>query len=552
MKKYSFLLLLIIPLFFCSCSDFERFESSGEDEDITSPISGSEDEELEALEIESISFNFVSPIVITQGEVKHARLNVQLSDSSVYKNVSSFFDGPGDDLDNTVVWSSNNDSVISANSDGEITALEPGATSVLATIGSVTGILGIVVKEPPVNLKHIDFHDDSLEFSDRDSVAVTLDAEFLDGSSQSDLTVEALSELVDCDLTFTSYDPQIVVIDQAGVITPVSEGETLVTVKCGSKANSMPVTVSQLTPVGETPEELIRSIRITVDDSNWVVGDFRSLRCEVKFNTGTVSSISEVFITPNGNVTSVSWQSLDESIISIDGGDAQLIDYGETYLFVFFEDFADSELVKVKMLTEDPDWSGDSFLSSNDDYLIEYGDNGGFNSHLFPDIVYGLPQNGGVDVVSFGGGGYMWIGLNDYFIVDGPGVDFTLFENAVISNLEGHFAERAQVYVSVDDFVYFPFDCDHDDPNEVYAGCAGVNPVNAEENPLDSSVSGGDSFDMADVELPAAKYILIVDMNTCALDDPTYFNLDGDLLCSLTGTQGFDLDALAIINGLNE
>lgn len=142
--------------------------------------------------------------------------------------------------------------------------------------------------------------------------------------------------------------------------------------------------------------------------------------------------------------------------------------------------------------------------------------------------------------------------LNNYVVVDGPGVDFTVFENAIQSDMYGNFAERAQVYVSADDDDYFFFPCDDDDPDEIYSGCAGVTPVNAAENPLDPEVSGGDSFDLEDVGLAQAKYILIVDMDTCSPDDPTYYDLNGDALCGISGEQGFDLDAMAIINGVNE
>lgn len=545
-------LLILLAFFFLSCGAADRIQSSdGENPPGPSPTpsSGSGD-----LEIKSLSFNFESPIIISVGAVYRLRLSVTLSDETIYHNVTAVFDGPGDSLDETVLWFANNDNIASVDFDGELTAHKTGATTIKATIGKKSVLLEVIVAETLVELRKIDFHQDSLLFSDWDSVELTLDAEFSDGVIETDVSVDTLKEKLDCDLNFKSFNNNVVVMSQLALVTPIGKGSTLLRVECGSLAGFLTVVVGQLSPKEEeeTQEELIRSIDITLDDTNWVIGEKRTLLCEIDFNTGTVSSISDIFLTPNGNLGLVSWKSSDESVVSIDGGQAILNAYGEAILTATYEDFADSEIVKVKMVPEPPNWVADSFLSTNDEYIIEYGTNGGFSSHLFPAIVYGLPQDGGTHVVSFGGGGYLLIILNDYIIVDGPGVDFTIFENAIESELFGNFAERAQVLVSEDDVNYFPFPCNAFDPNEVYEGCAGVNPVFPLANPLDPLVSGGDSFDIAAVGLAQAKYIVITDMNTCDPSDPTYYTSGGDILCGFSGQQGFDLDAMAIINGQNE
>ncbi|MDO8519866.1 MAG: hypothetical protein Q7T11_06855 [Deltaproteobacteria bacterium] len=204
------------------------------------------------------------------------------------------------------------------------------------------------------------------------------------------------------------------------------------------------------------------------------------------------------------------------------------------------------------IVTETPFSSADYFLSANDIVTIRYGTNGGFGSHLSPNILYGMPRTGGTHVVSIGGGGRISIQWNNFIIADGPGVDFTIFENPVHSDFYGIFAERARVSVSADGVTYHVFPCDRWDSEEMYEGCAGVWPVNPLNNPLDPEVSGGDSFDLAQLGLQTAKYLRIDDLNTCMPDDPTYLALDGSPLCWAVGQQGFDLDALAILNGINE
>lgn len=198
---------------------------------------------------------------------------------------------------------------------------------------------------------------------------------------------------------------------------------------------------------------------------------------------------------------------------------------------------------------------------------FQVGDLGGFQQGLLPDIVLGGPRgkgagNGSVDVFSLGRGGWIVLEFRESIIVDGPGVDFTVFENAFLipsgTAAGPPFAEAARVSVSADgvDFVEFP--CAIDDGAALYPGCAGVYPVFANVDdpmapaatepttvPLATLIaaplplipppgSGGDSFDLADLHLPGARFVRIV-------SGPGSLPNGG-------GQAGFDLDAIAAIH----
>lgn len=181
----------------------------------------------------------------------------------------------------------------------------------------------------------------------------------------------------------------------------------------------------------------------------------------------------------------------------------------------------------------------ESFLNLNDVFTLSVGSDGGFNSQNLPDIILGPPVASRADVLSLGNGGQILIELNSYVIVNGAGKDFVIFENPFSG-----WSERAQVSVSEDGQAFFDFDCDAFDPAQVYAGCAGVTPVQYSANPddyLDSDISGGDGFDLNDVGLDVVRFIKITDMATCT----------SPALCGF-GKAGFDLDAMAIVNGVNE
>jgi hypothetical protein len=165
----------------------------------------------------------------------------------------------------------------------------------------------------------------------------------------------------------------------------------------------------------------------------------------------------------------------------------------------------------------------------------------------FPDLVLGAPRGRGPNqgategVVSLGNGGWVALGFGGNVIVDGPGVDFVVFENAFLYGADGAtvFAELATVSVSEDGEHWIDFPCWATDPP--YGSCAGWHPVLAngdeeELSRLDPATSGGDAYDLADVCMDHARFVKITDRED--LDSP----VDGV----------FDLDAVGIVNGACE
>ncbi len=217
---------------------------------------------------------------------------------------------------------------------------------------------------------------------------------------------------------------------------------------------------------------------------------------------------------------------------------------------------------------------GDPYADALDSYTV--GEFGGFPSESFlPDIVLGPPWGEGLlqgsfDVFSLGFGGEMVLEFTDNVIVDGPGADFSVFENAfVVENpatltLQRPFAEPGVVSVSQDGIVWYSFPCalELDIPmGIVYPGCAGIYPVlsNAGDPgtphasiPTEGSIldligvssfplpdpggAGGDSFDLADVGLTWARYVRV--------QDPDFDT--GDPFGATNA--GFDLDAVAAVH----
>lgn len=190
------------------------------------------------------------------------------------------------------------------------------------------------------------------------------------------------------------------------------------------------------------------------------------------------------------------------------------------------EDTADSVVDSAD--TEKVDVFADEVVS------FEPGAGAGFGQDQMPDIVLGSPEGkgeagGSLDVVSLGDEGVIVLAFTDFGLVDGPGVDLLVFENAFAA-----WPETGVVAASEDGETWAEWPCDL----ETNVGCAGVAAVLASSDngvdAADPAAAGGDAFDLADVGLERARFVRIRDTG----ENP------------YEGTAGgFDLDAVSVVNG---
>lgn len=177
------------------------------------------------------------------------------------------------------------------------------------------------------------------------------------------------------------------------------------------------------------------------------------------------------------------------------------------------------------------------------------GECAGFGIPEMPDIVKGPPVGagnlaGGFDVVSLGIGGEIVLSFEPNAIVDGPGVDFIVFENAfwAAGNPSQPAADPGEVSVSEDGTTWATFPCVPADAGADLGSCAGWHPVYANPqngiSPFDPAKAGGDAFDLGAVGVTKARFVRIRDRATR--------NCDG--VQPKPNNAGFDLDAVSIVN----
>lgn len=178
------------------------------------------------------------------------------------------------------------------------------------------------------------------------------------------------------------------------------------------------------------------------------------------------------------------------------------------------------------------------------------GQNFGQQPPYFPNNVLGPPDKNAKptvpsadpnEILSLGLGGRIVLAFTDNLIIDGPGADFTVFENAFIRQFGPAaglpFAEPARVAVSRDGitFVAFPFD------SLTLKGLAGVTPTNGCADPTHPDSAGGDSFDLADLGIDSVRFVELVDVTSLIKDNPNHPYWDPTL-------SGFDLDAVVAVH----
>jgi hypothetical protein len=178
------------------------------------------------------------------------------------------------------------------------------------------------------------------------------------------------------------------------------------------------------------------------------------------------------------------------------------------------------------------------------------GQTSGQDAKYYPANILGLPDSSArdsvpsvdpVQILSLGLGGEIVLRFDRHPIIDRPGMDFTVFENAFryrIGARERIYAEPAEIAVSRDGitFISYPYD------SLTLAGCAGVTPTNGDRDPFDPELSGGNSFDLADLGIDSVRFVRIHDVTAIVRDNRAHPYWDPTL-------TGFDLDAVLSLHG---
>ena len=194
---------------------------------------------------------------------------------------------PENTTDKTVVWSSDNEAVVTISTDGTITAVSVGTAIITATCGEVSTTCKVTVNPVEASSIVLSLHD------------VTM----LVGSTRT-LTAKVFPENATYQkVLWQSSNPSIASIDNEGIITALQVGETTITASCGNISASCKVTVTPVLP---------SSIELNIKDMSLYIGQSEIIKAIVRPTNTTYPEIiwrSEdetiATVSENGNVTGI-------------------------------------------------------------------------------------------------------------------------------------------------------------------------------------------------------------------------------------------------------
>ncbi len=163
---------------------------------------------------------------------------------------------PSDATSQTVTWSSSNQSVASV-SNGTVTALQEGKTTITATAGGKSATCEVTVSAKVIPVTGISF--------EQASVSIPM------GETANLIATVSPSDATDATVTWSSSDPSVATVDK-GNVSAIKEGTATITATVGDKSATCEVTV---TPDKETLTKLaLMKIYDAMDGDNWFFSSY--------------------------------------------------------------------------------------------------------------------------------------------------------------------------------------------------------------------------------------------------------------------------------------
>ena len=185
----------------------------------------------------------------------------------------------------SLIWTSSDETVATVDENGVITAVKAG-TAVI-TVKAIEGeneftdTCTVTVKEIPLNSITINMPDFELGIGETQQLGIFIEPE----DTTDDLNLE-----------WSSSNPEIVSVDEKGLVTAISEGIATITVKSGDKESSVTVT-SKIIP--------ITSISLEGTDTKALVGSPINVRITVLPTNATYDIEDLKIISSNSDVITV-------------------------------------------------------------------------------------------------------------------------------------------------------------------------------------------------------------------------------------------------------
>ena len=186
---------------------------------------------------------------------------------------------PENATDKTIIWSSDNEDVVTVSEDGMVTAISVGEATITATCGEVTATCNVTVK--PIMATTITLNKETLELAVGENETLTA-------------TVEP-ENTTDKTIVWSSSNEKVATVSEDGVVTAISVGTATITAKCGEVSATCEETVKPI---------LATSIIFNKETLELVIGENETLTATVEPENTTDKTI--VWSSSNEEVATVS------------------------------------------------------------------------------------------------------------------------------------------------------------------------------------------------------------------------------------------------------
>ena len=186
---------------------------------------------------------------------------------------------PSNATDKTVIWASSKQSVASISTDGLVTALAVGTTTITASAGSKTSSCTVTVEAASIAVASVAL--------DRNSVTLE------EGQSTTLTATVSPADATDKEVSWSTSDADVATVDQEGKVTAIKEGTASITAAAGGKSATCVVTVAK---------KVIPVTSVTLDQT------------QLNMARGESATLIATVLPENATDKTVTWSSSDATI----------------------------------------------------------------------------------------------------------------------------------------------------------------------------------------------------------------------------------------------
>ena len=247
-----------------------------------------------------------TPIPVQSVTVTPASITAKVGDAPVQLTATVL---PANATSPTVSWQSANEQVVKVDSNGKVTIIAAGETTIEAKAGEKTFTVQVKVEAAPQQPQQPQV----IPVQSVTVIPASITAKVGDAPVQLTATVLPANATTPT-VSWQSANEQVVKVDSNGKVTIIAAGETTIEAKAGEKTFTVQVKVEAQAP---TPIP-VQSVTVTPASITAKVGD-------------APVQLTATVLPANATTPTVSWQSANEQVVKVDSnGKVTIIAAGET------------------------------------------------------------------------------------------------------------------------------------------------------------------------------------------------------------------------------